>query len=303
MSDKPIKKRWYAEYALMRIVAAISKALPYRGSLLFAWLLSCIFYPFAASRVREAHRRIKSVFGESIDSNRVKQIARTSFRNTFFSAIEMLRFPVFKKSLAQEIFNFDEAFQTLLDHAATGKGAVLAVPHCGSWEMAGVAAHLSGVPIFNFAGQQRNPFVNSYMNYLRSSPGIDFVPRGSSVYRQAIRLLQSGRFCAIMPDVRMRNGGIQVEFLGGTANIGTGPAFFARMSDVPVFPCIVTRIGWSKHKILVHPPVYPDKRLDKTADVERITRILLKIMDEAVRQQPEQWFWYNKRWILDPIDA
>ncbi len=286
----------------MRTIAFFSRLFPYRVSLVGAWLLACVLYLAFYGRVREAHRRIESVFGNDLSPEQVKRTAWLSFRNTLFSAVEMLRFPVTRKRWVQEVFDCEDAMRTFLEHEKTGKGAVIAVPHTGSWELAGVASHLWGVPIFNFSGQQRNPLVNEYMNYLRASPGIDFVPRGSSVYRQAIRLLKSGRFCAIMPDVRMRSGGVEVDFLRGKANIGTGAAFFARMADVPIFPCVVTREGWSGHKIAIHPAISPDKSLDKTEDVSRMTRQLLKIMDEAVQKAPEQWFWYNRRWILDPIN-
>lgn len=300
-ADK-MKFRYYVEYALLRVIAFLARLMPYKLSLIGAWLLACTLYPLFYGRVREAQRRIVGVFGHDLPVKRVRSIAWLSFRNTFFSAVEMLRFPVTKREWVKSVFDCEEAMQTFLSHKETGKGAVIAVPHTGSWELAGVASYLWGVPIFNFSGQQRNPLVNDYMNYLRASPGIDFVPRGSSVYRQAIRLLKSGRFCAIMPDVRMRSGGIEVDFLRGKANIGTGSAFFAKMADVPIFPCVVTRIGWFSHKIAIHPKIVPDKSLDKNDDVSRMTRILLKIMDEAVQEQPEQWFWYNRRWILDPID-
>ena len=303
MSDTPIKKRWYAEYFILRAIAFLAKLLPYKLSIVGAWLLAQLLYALMRSRVKEAKRRIRVVFGDSIAAKRVDSIAWTSFRNTFFSAIEMLRFPITKKNWVQKVFDCQEAMDTFHEHSKkTGKGGVIAVPHTGSWELACIVSHVSEVPIFNFAAQQRNPFMNDYMNYLRASPGIDSIPRGSSVYRQAIRLLKSGKFCAILPDVRMRTGGLEIDFLGGTANIGTGAAFFARMSDVPIFPCVVTRVGWFKHKIIIHPAIMPDKSLDKAEDVSRITKELLSIMDKAIKKEPEQWFWYNKRWILDPIE-
>lgn len=302
-TESPIKKRWYIEYAVLRTVAFFANICPYKLSLFGAWLLAAMLYVLLRGRVKEAKRRIRAVFGETLQPRDVNKAAWISFRNTFFGAVEMLRFPHTTLDWVKPAFGSDECMNTFLKHAETGKGAIIAVPHTGSWELAGVACHLRGVPIFNFSGQQRNPFVNDYMNYLRASPGIDYVPRGSSVYRQAIRLLKSGRFCAIMPDVRMRSGGIEVPFLNGIANVGTGSAFFSRMADVPIFACVVTRTGWHGHKIVVKQVISPDKSLDKTEDVSRMTKELLSIMDKEVLDMPEQWFWYNKRWILDPIET
>jgi lauroyl/myristoyl acyltransferase len=47
--------------------------------------------------------------------------------------------------------------------------------------------------------------------------------------------------------------------------------------------------------------VYSDPGLDKAEDCRRITQRVMDIFDAAIRAQPEQYFWYNKRWVLDPL--
>ena len=34
-----------------------------------------------------------------------------------------------------------------------------------------------------------------------------------------------------------------------------------------------------------------------------MTQEVFTIMEQAIREMPEQWFWYNKSWILDPPSA
>jgi lauroyl/myristoyl acyltransferase len=31
-----------------------------------------------------------------------------------------------------------------------------------------------------------------------------------------------------------------------------------------------------------------------------MTQATMDLFDRAIRQQPDQWFWYNRRWVLDP---
>ena len=106
---------------------------------------------------------------------------------------------------------------------------------------------------------------------------------------------------AIVPDVRMRTEGVIVPFLGGKANVGRGMAMFARHADVPIFPCIVTRHGWTRHKIIIHEPIFPNHSLGRNEDIPRMTQTVMEIIEKAIREEPEQWFWFNKRWILDPV--
>ena len=39
----------------------------------------------------------------------------------------------------------------------------------------------------------------------------------------------------------------------------------------------------------------------KAAELERITKAIATIVDAAIHETPEQWFWYNRRWVLDPV--
>jgi len=32
-----------------------------------------------------------------------------------------------------------------------------------------------------------------------------------------------------------------------------------------------------------------------------MTQAIFDIIEAAIRTDPSQWFWYNKRWILDPL--
>ena len=36
------------------------------------------------------------------------------------------------------------------------------------------------------------------------------------------------------------------------------------------------------------------------AEAERLTREVMKLIDAEVRARPGEWYWYNKRWILQP---
>jgi KDO2-lipid IV(A) lauroyltransferase len=78
-------------------------------------------------------------------------------------------------------------------------------------------------------------------------------------------------------------------------------ALFARQTQVPIFPSLVTRVGWSGHTMRVFDPVWPDQSLDKRDDWQRMTQTVFTVIEQQIRNQPEQWFWFNKRWILDPM--
>ena len=52
----------------------------------------------------------------------------------------------------------------------------------------------------------------------------------------------------------------------------------------------------------MHGPFEPDLSLPKDQDAVRLSQAVMDIVDAEIRKDPGQWFWYNKRWILDPLE-
>jgi KDO2-lipid IV(A) lauroyltransferase len=78
-------------------------------------------------------------------------------------------------------------------------------------------------------------------------------------------------------------------------------AMFARHTGVPIYPIIMRRVGWARHVGHIYPAIEPDSTLSKQEDIQRMTQQVLDIVEGAIREDPGQWFWYNKRWVLDPV--
>ena len=298
------KLRHRLEYGAVRGLGALLAALPRRVALVVACGVAAVGYALAARRRREAARRVRLVFGESLGPWEVARVCWVSFRNTAFNAVEMFR--VAKLSLPEMEAMMPElpgAVATLREIMARngGRGVVVALPHMGNWDLAGSACHLSGLPIFSVAGRQRNPMMNELLNRLRSGRGMDILERGGGALRQILTRLRGGQIFAILPDTRAPDPDLLVPFLGGAANLARGMASFAYAANVPVVPIIMRRRGWRGFSLTLHDPIWPDVSAPKAAELERITRAVAAIVDAAIHETPEQWFWYNRRWVLDPV--
>jgi len=292
-----------AEYALLRIVVFFTSLLPYRGSLAIGWLIAFIAFHILRLRRDEAIRRMRSVFGDKYTDREYRHIAWISARNTAFNAIEFIANHKMTKEDFNRIFDYGDDVRNLQAQVASGQGAILAGPHMGSWEMIGRALAANGIPVISIAAHQRNPLVNRFFDEARGKTGLKPLIRGEAgILKKIIKRLRNGELLAILTDLRSRTPALKVPFLGGEANIGTGAATFARMTKLPIYPFIVKRHGWSRHSTRLLPTIHPDMNLDKEADIERMMRILMSGIEKAIREEPEQWFWYNSRWILDPVE-
>jgi KDO2-lipid IV(A) lauroyltransferase len=295
-----IRTKHRVEYALLRAIAAPLSAMPYRTALTCGWFLAISGYHLLRKRSRVAEARIQSVFPDLPESE-IRRVAWTSWRNIVFNAVELTGIRRVTPGRVFSLVDCDAVFSRIKQHTDAGRGAVVAVPHTGNWDLAGIACHMYGIPVFSIAARQKNPLVNDYLNRLRSWTGMETLERGSGTMKSVLLRLRSGGVLAILPDVRIREAGIEVPFLGGRANVGKGLGMFAHHAGIPVFPCFATRDGWQRHKITMAEPILPDTASDAESEVHRITGQVMAGIDKAIRERPEQWFWFNKRWVLDPV--
>ena len=289
------------EYIALRAASAALRVLPYRVALCLGWGLAGLAFLLMRQRVREAQRRIRQVFGPGLPRRDVRRIAWQSLRNLVFTAIETMRGPRMTRAWVASVSNFVSATAGLAAHVRSGRGAILACAHMGNWEFAGAASNLHGIPVFSMGGRQRNPLFDRLLNRLRERSGMKTLVRGSTSLAAIIRELKGGGVFAILSDVRMPTPALPIRFLGGEANIGPGLAMFAYHASVPVFPCVILRDGWTRHRLAIGQPIWPSEGADKRLEARRITQAVFDILDRAIREDPGQWFWFNRRWILDPL--
>ena len=287
------------EYAFLRGYGFLIRILPYRMALLFGWVLAMFAFYVVRWRRGEAEKRIRTILGPDISSKRVRWIARHSLKNLVFNVIDSIRLPDLTPRWVEKHNRGTSPAEIM--QKMNGKGGILTLLHMGSWDLAGATCAVMGMPIFFIVGVQKNPLVDDYINRMRISTGAGKVPRNSRVLRGVARKLEEGKVLAIMSDLRSKTPGVVVQFLGHEANLAIGMGMFARMAKVPIFPVVLTRRNWTLHHWELYPPVKPDLQKDRDEDVQQMTQTVMDVLGESVRKYPEQFFWYNKRWILDPL--
>ena len=191
---------------------------------------------------------------------------------------------------------YKEKLQSYVDE---GRGVVIMVPHSGNWYMAAWSMARYGLRLFAIAARQRNPKINAWME--RQYGDIEVLDRDNADTLVQIReKLAAGRAFAILPDLRVRKRDVEADFFGGTANVSRSGAAFAVRCGCPIVVAIMTRDG-DRHVFSHLATLRPDPDApDKKEEARRLTREVMRILSAAILKSPGDWFWYNKRWILEP---
>jgi lauroyl/myristoyl acyltransferase len=173
-----VKPKHLFEYAALIALSRFLLLLPHRAALAIGWLVAVLGYYVVGYRVATAKARIREVFGDRFDEGAVSRIAWTSLRNMVFNVVETVRMPrVTRRWVADHIDTRSGAVS--IREMIEGQGGLLVIPHMGNWDLAGVAVHLLGVPVFFIVGRQSNPLVDAELNRLRQVTGVETSRRWS----------------------------------------------------------------------------------------------------------------------------
>ena len=289
----------HAEYFTLRFFCAVVNAIPYPLAMFLARGLGwVVFMVFGFKRERTLNR-IRGVFPEK-SLCEAKAIAVQSLQNIFQTGVEMMRAPRLTRAWMDRYVKDGQFYKDKLQaYVDEGKGVVIMVPHCGNWYMAAWSMAKYGLPLFAIAARQRNPKLNAWMN--RQYGEIEVLDRDCRDTLVRIReKLEAGRAFAILPDLHVRKKDVTVNFFGGTANVSHAGAMFAVRCNCPIVVAMMRREKGQhvfNHIDTLRPrPDAPDKK----AEAERLTQEALALLDSNIRNYPGEWYWFNKRWILEP---
>lgn len=229
------------------------------------------------------------------DFNEIAGIARQSYENFAMSMIELLSFPKLSDKSFRENFEF-EGSEYLDDFLARKKGAVLVGGHFGSWELLGAAVCKYGYPMDVLILKQHNNLVDAVLNSYRKSMGVGVI-HVKFALKWGLKAIRKGRFLAALIDQDAgRRDGIFVNFFGRPAATAPGPAVFAIRTNVPIAMVFCIRQpSYIKHKAKVVPVDFKETG-NYEKDVGMLTLRYTQILEEFIKEYPNQWFWFHKRW-------
>lgn len=292
--------RYRLEFLAFRVLAWMIGVLPERAALgmcaTLGWLGGVVF------RVRrsDVDRHLALAFPEQ-DSAWRARIARDSYRHLAREAA--MTFRLSRMDPREVVDRTDmEGFEEFREAVEEGAGAVVVSGHLGNWEIAGASAAARGVPMDVVAHRQKNPMFDDYLVETRRRLGLTVMVKNDALHL-ARRSLAEGRAAAFVSDQNIRRRGIFVSFFGKTAATPKGPAMFALRSGAPVFLGTAVRLpGWpSRYRVRAERiPVRRDLPPDDA--IAELTQRYTSLLEQRVREAPEQYFWQHRRWETRPKD-
>ena len=242
-------------------------------------------YYLLSLRKKDSLKNIATAFPEKSDSEQNMILKKTY---SFF-AKSFMQFLSLPKSY--RYVDIEVEGQELLDGALEkGHGIILATGHFSKWEIMSAWLGYSGYPCVAVAQRQKNRGADIFFREFRANTGMGMIYRKSSL-KNMYRILKENKILILGSDQDAKQRGVFVNFFNKPASTPKGVARFHLQtgSDIFFISCYVEQNG--KHKLQIQ-PVVPEGK----STVKSITQAFTTLLEEKVREFPEQYFWFHRRW-------
>ena len=289
------------EFAAAMIFAWPLLALPIRVALKIGECIGIGMYWLLKRRRDLGYRNLTIAFGDTLTEQQKQAILKTTFRNLGKSLVETLHFPNMSKAYLAEHVEI-VGLEHYLAAKAKGRGVLCLTGHVGNWEMSSHAQSAAGHPLSIVVRPLDNIYLNRKIERLRALHGNKLLARGQNGLKQILTALKANDMVGILMDQNTRRSkGIFVDFFGKPACTVPVIALVALRYHVPVISAFVVRTGFDTHKLMLGPEIEMERTGDTQKDIETNTAKLNRVLEEIIRQYPDQWFWVHNRWKTQPV--
>lgn len=274
------------------LFGGIGRVVPFGAVRHLARPLAWCFY-HAGLRREATLTNLRLAFPQLTEANR-QRLARRSFHSTLTTLLELLPLRHLPESKLRRILKVENL--ELLTPDGASNGALLLSAHLGNWELLafGTAA-MAGTP-FNIIVKQQNDAGET--NRTRTARGNRVIPyeRGAL---EAARLLNNGGVVALLADQSATPNDHPTTMFGIPTWTFSTPARLALRFRPNVIIGFAVRQPDGSYLARLRELHHSD--LPNTPEgAIQLTQRYVDLLEEAIRQHPEQWMWQHRKWKHTP---
>jgi KDO2-lipid IV(A) lauroyltransferase len=189
-----------------------------------------------------------------------------------------------------------EGLDNYTEACKEGKGVLIFSAHFGNWEIGNAALAIMTQPFVFIYRVLDSTFLETHITGARASYGNISLPKEKAM-RSMLRLLKNGATINLLIDQNIDwYEGVFVDFFGRPACTTTGLALIALHTGAPVLPAFTRRLPDGKYLLEIGKKVEIIRSESHDNDVLINTQNFTKIIEEYIRQYPEQYLWMHQRW-------
>ncbi len=276
----------------------LARLLPARTAIELAAALGQTLGPLS-SRHKIALDNLRAAFPEKTEEE-LEKIAKGMWRNMFRLGAEYV--------YLERLFDFDpdatehgmievegeEIFRRLY---AENASCIFFTAHTGNFELLPVCAATFGLNVTALFRPPNNPYIAKKLLSARRTAMGHLVPSKAGAAWGLARTLDDGGSVGMLVDQKFHRG-VAGTFFGRPVQTNPLLPKLARQFDRPVHPARCVRLPGGRFRLELEEAIELPRDEKGEIDVTATAQLLNDTVERWVREYPDQWMWFHRRWEI-----
>ncbi|WP_214108966.1 phosphatidylinositol mannoside acyltransferase [Acrocarpospora catenulata] len=288
---------------LYAVAWTLVKLLPERVAAAIFQAIADVMWRRRGKSVLRLESNLARVVGRDKSDPYVRDLARQGLRSYFRYWMEIFRLPAMDPRRVVEGTHV-AGEEHIFDTVAAGRGVVIALPHMGNWDAAGVWLIGRGHPFTTVMERLKPESLFERFAAFRQGIGMEVLPltaRGGGTahaFGTLAQRLRAGKVVCLPAERDLNSTGVAVDFFGAKTRMVAGPALLAIQTGAALVPAVMWFEGreWG---LRLHEEIPVPAEGSRQEKVAVMTQQLANVFEKGIAEHPEDWHMLQRLWLDD----
>ena len=247
-----------------------------------------------------AQTQLSHAFPDASDEQRATWL-QACFENFGQLLFEFLGMDQIDHDASNRLLVENEA--VLRDALDQQRGVILLGLHLGNWELINVYSRLSGIPMSAATTNVPDPRLNDAIRTIRERGALKLISRGDpQATRKLLRCFQDKEVFVLATDQDTNVPSHWVPFFNLPAKTPQSAAALALRTGAPVVNYLILREPDGRFRLRFEHwgSFRRDPEVEDAQNQFNVSLHLNRQMETVLRNHPDQWAWFHRRWRHQP---
>jgi KDO2-lipid IV(A) lauroyltransferase len=297
---RSVKKiRYWFEWFLVSFFAKLIPLMPLKAVRALAGVAGTLVYHFDWKSRSVALANLEAAFGNDLNPNERRRIAKRSLQIFGQSFLELFWTPRLNPNNVETFIRFEnpETFRALRDK---GTPTIVVTPHFGNFEWGSALFAFLGYRGMVLTQRFKNDRLTAIFARLRAYSGHEVVTQESSILR-LLKTLRRGHPIGVLTDLtlKIKDPAVIIEAFGMKTRVTLAHSILHERTQAPIVPFITLPRQDGGYLLRLMPPL----NFAEGTPYRTIAQACWDQFEPIIREYPEQWLWGYKHWRYKPSET
>lgn len=258
--------------------------------------LASFAYHVSKKHQKIIHKNLDLAFKQTLSHEEKKQIGIDAFMNLIDTTFGIIERDKMQKSEVIQNVSFENE-HIVKDYQAQDKPFIFVTGHYGNWELLSQSLTIHfDLTLVAVGRELDSKKMDEVLIKSRERFGVEMIYKKGAM-KGCIKALSQKKVLGILVDQHLpEKQSINVNFFDHKVTHTPIASILSRKFNIDLIPVYISTEDYLNYRINFYPPIKSHQSDNQEEDLAAMTQAQASILEEVIRQQPNQWFWQHKRW-------